>query len=66
MVLDAVGLGALMKFASHVERLHDRYSERVWGIICQDDVRCRLELMERTRRNMQTDHEEALKASQGD
>ena len=32
------------------------------GILYQADVRCRLELMERTRRNMQTDHEEALKA----
>ena len=38
VMLDVVDLGALMKYASHVERLHDRYSESVWGILYQAEM----------------------------
>ena len=45
VMLNAVDLGALMKYESHIIKLHDRYSEKIWGVLYQAEVRCRLELM---------------------
>ena len=59
-MVDAVDLGALLKYKQHVMKLHDRYSAKVWAIIYQADVRCRLEHMERTRRQLQALHQDAL------
>lgn len=57
VMVDAVDLGALMSYKQHVMKLHDRYSAKVWPIIYQADNR--LEHMERTRRTLQSAHEEA-------
>ena len=45
-MLDAVDLGNLPRFKTMIERYH-RFGEKVWNIICQGDVRCRLENMPR-------------------
>ena len=58
----AVDLGVLVKYKNHIERLHDRYGSRIWAILYQADVRCRLELMERIRREAASEHEEAKRA----
>ena len=60
VMLDAVDLGALMTYKQHIIKLHDRYSARIWPVIYQADNRCRLEHMERTRRSLQSLHEEAV------
>ena len=60
VMLEAVDLGALLSYKQHVIKLHDRYSSKVWPIIYQADNRCRLEHMERTRRSLQSVHEEAV------
>lgn len=59
VMLDAVDLGHLQKYRSHVERLAERYGPKVWSVIYQADVRCRLEHMERIRRTLQADHDKA-------
>ena len=64
VMLDAVDLGHLQKYRSHVERLAERYGSRVWSVIYQADVRCRLEHMERLKRRLQSEHDKA-KASGG-
>ena len=56
VMVNAVDLGVLLKYRGHVERLHDRYSDKVWTVLYQADVRCRLELMERIRRTIQAEH----------
>ena len=53
----AVDLGVLLKYRSHVERLHDRYSEKIWAVLYQAESRCRLELMDRLRREAVSEHE---------
>ena len=58
----AVDLGVLLKYRSHIERLHDRYSEKVWAVIYQAESRCRLELMDRLRREAVAEHESILSA----
>eukprot|EP00435_Cladocopium_sp_Y103_P060722 s646_g22.t1 len=58
----AVDLGVLLKYRSHVERLHDRYSEKIWAILYQAETRCRLELMDRLRREAVAEHEAVTKA----
>ena len=57
----AVDLGILMRYRSHIERIHDRYSHRIWAILYQAESRCRLELMDRIRRELAAEHEEAVK-----
>ena len=58
----AVDLGILVKYKNHVERLHDRYGSKIWAILYQADVRCRLELMERLRREAASEYEEAKRS----
>ena len=58
----AVDLGVLLKYRSHIERLHDRYSDRVWAILYQAETRCRLELMDRLRREAVAEHEATTRA----
>ena len=64
VMLNAVDLGVFMSYKQHIMKLHDRYSSKVWAIIYQADVRCRLEHMERTRRVLQAQHEEAVAKGQ--
>ena len=59
---DAVDLGHLQKYRAHIERMAERYGARVWSVIYQADVRCRLEHMERIRRTLQNDHDKAKQA----
>eukprot|EP00435_Cladocopium_sp_Y103_P030898 s1069_g7.t1 len=58
----AVDLGVLLKYRSHIERLHDRYSEKIWAVLYQAETRCRLELMDRLRREATAEHEAAIRA----
>ena len=60
VMVDAVDLGALLSYKQRIIKLHDRYSPRIWPIIYQADNRCRLEHMERVRRNLQSAHEDAV------
>lgn len=53
----AVDLGILTKYRTHVERLHDRYGPKVWAIVYQADVRFRLELLERVKRECAAEHD---------
>ena len=54
VMIDAVDLGHLQKYRAHIERIAERYGTRVWSVIYQADVRCRLENMERIKRNLKT------------
>lgn len=58
----AVDLGVLLKYRSHIERLHDRYSDKIWAILYQAESRCRLELMDRLRREAVSEHEAITRA----
>lgn len=58
----AVDLGVLLKYRTHVERLHDRYSDRIWAVLYQAESRCRLELMDRLRREAVAEHEATISA----
>ena len=58
----AVDLGVLLKYRSHVERLHDRYSDKIWAVLYQAETRCRLELMDRLRREAVAEHEATVRA----
>eukprot|EP00435_Cladocopium_sp_Y103_P048512 s1251_g14.t1 len=62
VMLDAVDLGHLQKYRAHVERMADRYGAKVWSVIYQADVRCRLEHMARLQRNLKTEHDQAVAA----
>lgn len=56
----AVDLGVLTQYRTQIERLHDRYSAKAWAIVYQADVRFRLELIERVRRECAAEHEIAV------
>eukprot|EP00435_Cladocopium_sp_Y103_P033053 s1409_g8.t1 len=58
----AVDLGILLKYRSHVERLHDRYSDKIWAVLYQAESRCRLELMDRLRREAVAEHDTIVAA----
>ena len=58
----AVDLGVLLKYRSHVERPHDRYSDKIWAVLYQAESRCRLELMDRLRREAVAEHETIIAA----
>lgn len=60
VMLDAVDLGTLQKYREKIEKYHDRYGEKIWAVLYQADVRCRLELMERTKRNLAARHDAAV------
>ena len=62
VMIDAVDLGHLQKYRSHIERLAERYGPRVWSVIYQGDVRCRLEHMERLKRALKTEHDKVINA----
>ena len=64
IMLDQVDLGHLQKYEAHIERLAARYGPRVWSVIYQGDVRCRLEHMERLRRSLKAEHDR-IKAAGG-
>eukprot|EP00435_Cladocopium_sp_Y103_P052243 s2443_g16.t1 len=59
VMVDAVDLGHLQKYKSHIERMAERYGPRVWSVIYQADVRCRLEQMERLKRKLKSEHDQA-------
>lgn len=56
----AVDLGILNMYRTQIERLHDRYGPKVWAIVYQADVRFRLELLERVKRECAAEHNVAL------
>ena len=58
VMLDAVDLGHLLRYKSFIERLHDKYGEKVWSVIYQGEVRCRLEHMPRIRRIAQAEFDQ--------
>ena len=58
VMLDAADLGTLMKYKDKIEKLHDRYSDKIWAILYQADVRCRLEAMDRIRRQILAEQEQ--------
>ena len=60
VMLDTVDLGTLLKYKGKIEKFHDRCGEKIWAVLYQADVRCRLELMERTKRQLVSAHEAAL------
>eukprot|EP00435_Cladocopium_sp_Y103_P047095 s2113_g13.t1 len=60
VMLDAVDLGHLQKYRAHIEKLAERYGSRVWSVIYQGDVRCRLEHMERLKRNLKAEHDRVV------
>ena len=62
IMLDAVDLGHLLRYKTMVERFHDKYGERVWSVIYQGDVRCRLENMPRLKRVAQAAHDKSTRA----
>lgn len=43
VMLETVDLGNLLRCRNLIERIHATYGERVWSVIYQGDVRCRLE-----------------------
>ena len=57
-----VDLGILQRYRSHIERLHDRYSEKIWAILYQAESRCRLELMDRLRRESAAESDAIVRA----
>jgi hypothetical protein len=57
VMLDAVDLGHLLRYKTMIERFHDKYGEKVWSVIYQGDVRCRLENMPRIKRIAQAAHD---------
>ena len=57
VMLDAVDLGHLLRYKPMIERYHDKYGEKVWSVIYQGDVRCRLENMPRFKRIAQAAHD---------
>ena len=59
VMLDTVDLGTLLTYKEKIEKFHDRYGEKICAILYQADVRCRLELMERTKRQLAAAHEAA-------
>ena len=62
IMIDAVDLGHLQKYKAHIERLAERYGVKVWSIVYQADVRCRLEHMERLKRDLVAEHEKITNA----
>eukprot|EP00435_Cladocopium_sp_Y103_P055167 s446_g18.t1 len=62
VMVDAVDLGHLQTYRAHVERMAERYGPRVWSIVYQADVRCRLEQMERLKRKLVAENEAAVAA----
>ena len=56
-MLEAVDLGHLLRYKTMIERFHDKYGEKVWSVIYQGDVRCRLENMPRIKRIAQAAHD---------
>ena len=58
----AVDLGLLLRYRARMERLHDRYSDKVWAVLYQAEARCRLELMDRLRREAVAEHETVVKS----
>ena len=62
VMLDAVDLGHLLRYKSMIERYHDKYGEKVWSVIYQGDVRCRLENMPRIKRIAQAAYDKAVSA----
>jgi predicted PP-loop superfamily ATPase len=65
VMIDAVDLGNLQSYRAHIERLAERYGPKVWSVIYQGDVRCRLEHMERLKRTLKSDHDKAVAAGGG-
>eukprot|EP00435_Cladocopium_sp_Y103_P056506 s702_g19.t1 len=62
VMIDAVDLGHLQRYKSHIERMAERYGPKVWSVIYQADVRCRLEHMERLKRGLKAEHDTAVAA----
>ena len=58
VMLDAVDLGNLLRYKSFIERLRDKYGEKVWSVIYQGEVRCRLEHMPRLKSIAQAEYDQ--------
>ena len=52
----------ILKYRNQVERLHDRYSEKIWAVLYQAETRCRLELMDCFGRELVAEHERVTRA----
>lgn len=59
--VSAVALGVLTMYRNHIEKLHDRYSSKTLSVIYQAESRCRLEHMDRLRREAVAEHDEITK-----
>ena len=57
LMLDQADLGVMLKYRERIEKIHQRYGERIWALLYQADVRCRLEAFERIRRQIATEQE---------
>ena len=47
----------MLKYRERIEKIHQRYGERIWALLYQADVRCRLEAFECIRRQIATEQE---------
>ena len=63
---NAVDLGSLFAYLTRIRRYHDEFGDSFWALIYQADVRCRLEEMERIRRDIVTRHDKTVKAGHPD
>ena len=62
VMLDIIDLGVLNKYRDLIEKYHNRYGVAIWALLYQADVRCRLELFERVRRQIMAEQESLVKA----
>ena len=65
VMLDIIDLGVLNKYRDLMEKYHNRYGVAIWALLYQADVRCRLELFERIRRQIMAEQESLNKAHGG-
>ena len=62
ILLGTASLGLLTAYRTRIEKLHTRYGNRVWALLYQADVRCRLEHMPRTKMRLLQRHQDAIAA----
>ena len=62
ILLGTASLGPLTAYRTRIEKLHTRYGNRVWALLYQADVRCRLEHMPRTKMRLLQRHQDAIAA----
>jgi hypothetical protein len=62
IMLDAVRRPQLDQYRARICLYHAQYGERTWALLYQADVRCRQELMGRTRHRLEAAHNTAITA----